>query len=122
MKIYKGYELMKMLSKGEVNLKQKVNTLSLDYKNCTIDFVIKDRAENIMDLDFELIEDEIDIQEIEEIAKMSFNFHKNKYTGSELSDNFEKIVELLNRQSNKQNELIKAVKQLDKKLKEKIID
>ena len=119
MRIYKGYELLKMLSKGEISLNQKVSTLSLDYKKCTIGFVIKDTAENIMDLDFELIEDEIDIQEIEEVAKMSFNFHKNNYTDSELSNNFETIVELLNRQSNKQNEIIKALKQLDKKLEEK---
>lgn len=97
-KIYKGYELMKMLSKGEVNLKQKVNTLSLDYKNCTIDFVIKDRAENIIDLDFELIEDEIDLDNIEEIDE-------ERYI---ITDVLKKI-----------NELIQAVKQLDKKLKEK---
>ena len=56
---YKGYELMKAVSDGKLNLKQKVSTTSLEYKNCTVEYVLKDKAFNIMDLDFELIEDEI---------------------------------------------------------------
>lgn len=62
--IYKGYELMKAVSEGKLNLKQKVSTTSLEYKNCTIEFVLKDIAFNIMDLDFELIEDKIDVEKI----------------------------------------------------------
>lgn len=56
---YKGYELMKAVAEGKLNLKQKVSSTSLEYKNCTIEFVLKDKAFNIMDLDFELIEDKI---------------------------------------------------------------
>lgn len=99
MKTYKGYELMKLVSEGKVSFNQKVSTTNFEYENCTIDFVIKDRAENIMDLDFELIEDEIDIESIEEI-----NINDRFYR----TDNINKL-----------NELVQAVKQLDKKIKEK---
>lgn len=60
-KVYKGYELMKLASEGKISLKQKASSLSLDYQECTIDFILKDSAFNVMDLDFELIEDEVDI-------------------------------------------------------------
>lgn len=93
---YKGYELMKAVSQGKLNLKQKVSTTSLDYKNCTIEFVLKDIAFNIMDLDFELIEDKIDIDSIEEL---------------------EGIVEYSN-ERNTINQLIQAVKQINKEVKE----
>lgn len=93
---YKGYELMKAVSEGKLNLKQKVSTTSLDYKNCTIEFVLKDIAFNIMDLDFELIEDELDIDSIEKL---------------------EGIVKYAT-ERNTINELIQAVKQLNKKVKE----
>lgn len=95
MKIYKGYELMKMLSEGKIDINQKVSTLSLDYEKCTIGFVIKDRAERIMNLSFELIEDEINIQEIEEL---------------EIGETTEERLKI--------NKLIQIVKQLDKKLEE----
>lgn len=93
---YKGYELMKAVSEGKLNLKQKVSTTSLDYKNCTIEFVLKDIAFNIMDLDFELIENKIDIDSIEEL---------------------EGIVEY-STEKNTINQLVQAVKQLNKEVKE----
>lgn len=95
MKIYKGYELMKLASEGKVSLNQKISATNFEYENCTIDFVIKDRAENIMDLDFELIEDEIHIQSIKECEWMTAT---------------DRNIMI--------NKLIKAVKQLDKKLEE----
>ena len=94
--IYKGYELMKAVSEGKLNLEQKVSTTSLEYKNCTIEFVLKDIAFNIMDLDFELIEDEIDIDSIEELeGKVEYSTERN-------------II----------NKLVQAVKQLNKEVKE----
>lgn len=98
--IYKGYELMKAVSEGKLNLEQKVSTTSLEYKNCTIEFVLKDIAFNIMDLDFELIEDEIDIDSIED--------YKQEHT--------ERCIDVDVR--NKINELVRAVKQLNKEVKE----
>lgn len=93
---YKGYELMKAVSQGKLNLKQKVSTTSLDYKNCTIEFVLKDIAFNIMDLDFELIGDKIDIDSIEELeGKVEYSTERNTI-----------------------NQLIQAVKQINKEVKE----
>lgn len=98
-KIYKGWELMKAVSEGKLNLKQKVSTTSLEYVNCTIEFVLKDTAFNIMDLDFELIEDEIDIDSIKE--------YKQEHT--------ERCIDVDIR--NKMNEILQAVKQIDKRVK-----
>lgn len=92
--VYKGYELMKEVSEGKLNLKQKVSTTSLEYKNCTIEFVLKDIAFNIMDLDFELIEDEIDIDSIKEMEL----------------DVIDDVTYYI-------NDLTKAVKQLNKEVK-----
>ena len=36
-KTYKGYELIKAVDKGELSLKQRVNSLSLDYQDCTME-------------------------------------------------------------------------------------
>ena len=68
---------------------------------------------------FRVIEEqpEINIQGIKNAAKLTFNFHKDSYTPKQISENFETFVELLNMQSDKQNELIRAVKQLDNKMK-----
>lgn len=109
-KVYKGYELMKLVSEGKLNLKQKVNTLSLDYKNCTIDFVLKDSAFNVMDLDFELIEDEIDINNIKDLYINDKTIGEDEiefWTGRKLD-----IV-----LGNRINALIKWAKQADKEIK-----
>jgi len=102
MKKYKGYELLKMLCEGEIKANQKVSSVSLDYKNCTLDFVIKDRAENIMDLSFELIEDNKEIEEM-----------PNKLINTE--DPIEHIVE----QHNKINEVVRAVNKLIREKEER---
>lgn len=66
-KVFKGYELMEKAMKGEININQKVNSLSEDYKDCTLKFVLNDTAIHVMGLNFELIEDQtIDINSIEE--------------------------------------------------------
>lgn len=97
-KTYKGYELMSLVSKGKLSMQQRVNSLSLDYENCTIKFVLKDIAINVMDLDFKLIEDEIDIQNIKE--------YETTYT--------ERCIDKEVR--DKINELVRALKQLDRKI------
>ena len=102
MKTYKGYQLLKMLCEGQIKANQKVSSVSLAYKNCTLDFVIKDRAENIMDLDFELLEEN---KEIEEIPTKIIN----------TSDPIEHLVE----QHNKTNELVRAVNKLIRESEER---
>lgn len=63
MKRYKGYELMQAVSEGKLSLQQRVNSIAQYYNNCTIGFVLKDNAINIIDLDFEVIEDNKEIEE-----------------------------------------------------------
>lgn len=58
-------------------------------------------------------------KEIEEVENISYNFTKTSYTGIELSKNFETITKLLNKQSNKINELVRAVNKLNKEREEK---
>lgn len=91
--------------KGELNIKQKVNSLSSDYKECTIEFVLKDSAINIMGLNFVLIEEQqdIDIQAIEEYEIPTMT------SISELN---------IWKDRKKINELIQAVKQLDRNIRE----
>lgn len=97
-KVYRGYELAEAVDCGELKLSQRVDSLSLDYKNCTIEFVLKDAAKNVMFLNFELVEDDID--NIEELVKIE------EYE-------VDKTDVVINR--NKINELVQAVKQLDKR-------
>lgn len=125
--IYKGYELMKAVSEGKLNLEQKVSTTSLGYKNCTIEFVLKDIAFNIMDLDFELIEDEIDIDSIEhkelevlqEMLGQCDLFKGNeKYILKVINENNSRLVDAILKVSKENETLIQAVKQLNKEVKE----
>ena len=125
--IYKGYELMKAVSEGKLNLEQKVSTTSLGYKNCTIEFVLKDIAFNIMDLDFELIEDEIDIDSIEhkelevlqEMLGQCDLFKRNeKYILKVINENNSRLVDAILKVSKENETLVQAVKQLNKEVKE----
>lgn len=125
--IYKGYELMKAVSEGKLNLEQKVSTTSLGYKNCTIEFVLKDIAFNIMDLDFELIEDEIDIDSIEhkelevlqEMLGQCDLFKGNeKYILKVINENNSRLVDAILKVSKENETLVQAVKQLNKEVKE----
>lgn len=104
---YKGYELMKAVSEGKLNLKQKVSTTSLKYINCTIEFVLKDNAFNIMDLDFELIEDKIDsIEKIKTLKYDTFNkkqksLYENMVT---LANKLNEVIDKLNEMESKTND------------------
>lgn len=110
--IIKGWELMKEVSEGKLNLKQKVSTTNSEYKNCTIEFVLKDIAFNIMDLDFELIQDEIIESATNSIEGIVTNNSKDTEKEAELRryivNNFQDI-----------KKLVQVVKQLNKKLEEK---
>lgn len=55
-KVYKGYELMQAIAEGEIKSNQRVNSTDKTYIDCKIDFILKDNAKNIMNKDFELIE------------------------------------------------------------------
>lgn len=125
--VYKGYELMKAVSEGKLNLKQKVSTTSLEYKNCTIEFVLKDIAFNIMDLDFELIEDEIDIDSIkhkeleilqEILGKCDLFEGNEEYILKVINENNRRLVDAILKVSKENETLVQAVKQLNKEVKE----
>ncbi len=68
--------------------------------------------EDILNDEVEVIEEN---KEIEEVEYISYNFTKTSYTPTELSKNFETITELLNKQSNKINKLVRAVNEINKK-------
>lgn len=95
-KVVKGKELFKMIVEGEIDENTEVTVDN--YEKCTLGFVFED-GRNLfkwLDEDFELIEDEIDIDSIEE--------YKQEHT--------ERCIDIDIR--NKINELIQAVKQLKK--------
>ena len=115
MKVYKAYELIKAIADGEIECCSKFNT----YKGIVYYDGFNLRKENeegqyftetISDLEFsrlkfELIEDEVDIDKIEE-----FNI-SDEYTSAIINeDNIHILFKT-------QNEIIKAVKQLNNKMK-----
>lgn len=59
---FKGYELMEMVSTGVLSIKDNVSSLSEDYKHCSIEFVLKDNALNVMNLYF-VIDKKLDLKE-----------------------------------------------------------
>lgn len=127
---YKGYELMQAIVEGKIkkgaDFKARNGTEMyfdgsiLRFKKRYYDVEVNEEIKmSWLRGEFELIEDkeEIEIQAIEEqTTKISFNFHKDSYTAHEIDHNFEKITEYLNIYNNKQNELIKAIKQIDKQI------
>lgn len=67
----------------------------------------------VLNDEVELIEDEkIDIQKV---ASIKYNFDKESYTVKDINEAFKTFVKLLGMQSDKINELVQAVKQLDKR-------
>ena len=107
-KIYIGWELMKAIADGEIKEGSKIKINEDIYIFCEGNF-ISDSTINFLtgiynDIDFatakfELIEDEIDIDNIEE--------YKQEHT--------ERCIDIDIR--NKINELIKVVKQIDRRVK-----
>lgn len=111
----KGWELMKKIADGEIEENQKIKMIFNDgseenYIFNGIDIISEKTSKNIFDIhiitvvlkaDFELIQDEIDIDSIKEYKQE----HK------------ERCIDINIR--NKINELVQAVKQLNKKLENK---
>lgn len=112
-KIYKGWELIKAIADGEIKEKSRFRDTYSEYiykRNSFGELELKreDGEEltspdysyfAVKDNDFELIEDEIDIDNIEE--------YKQKYT--------ERCIDIDIR--NKMNEILQAVKQLNERVK-----
>lgn len=122
-KIYKGLEIMQMISKGQIADRTRFNFENnnfdgvVEYYNGTLYWIIFDEKWNetgkknlfemfniqsTMVADFELIEDEIYIDNIEELLQIE------EYE-------VDKTDTVINR--NKINELVQAVKQLNKEIK-----
>ena len=100
---YKGYELAEAVDNGLFSLEQRAN--GAGYFNCTIGFILKDVGTNFLFKEFEIIEEqeEIDIQSIKNLEYVE-DYEADK---TDIRLNRDKI-----------NELVQAVKQLDKKIKE----
>lgn len=110
----KGWELMKKIADGEIKENQKIKMIFNDGSEENFIFdgidIINSIHKNIFDIyeireiikqNFQLIQDEIDIDSIEEIKTVT--------------NNISGLVKIIN----KINELVQAVKQLNKKLEEK---
>lgn len=118
-KIYKGWEVMKAIADGKIKNGTKI--ISKDCSNNRIicfnfnELYWKDNGESVFNSiglpdflndNFELIEYEVDIN-IDSIEELGISEKDNKVYSPIIIDNRIKI-----------NELIQAVKQLDKKVKE----
>lgn len=108
-KIYKGWELMKAIADGEIKEGRKIKsygntTYTFNGKKFERDdydcFLTEDYEDiRLATTEFELIEDEIDIDSIEE--------YKQEHS--------ERCIDIDIR--NKMNEILQAVKQIDKRVK-----
>lgn len=116
-KTYKGYELIKAIADGEIKDNQKFDVLSKDgylwIKNATIKDI---GMTELLNFNFELIEDNtIDIDSIEKLEIISeyvkrpdeFGMGHIEYKAKE-----PRLIGLVT------NELIRAVKQLNKEIKD----
>ncbi len=132
MKKYKGYELIKAIED------EKIDDCIIKYKRPFIEGYIQVKEKELKwepgvfttkfltdgYTQFEIIEDTIDIQKIEEVEEVvvistggfeNIEQFVNKTNGI-MVNNFYKVNEVINNQ----NELIRAIKQLDKKLRNRI--
>ena len=124
-KIVDGVELLRMLRDGEIERGRKIK-VSYDtnysdvyyFSGCNIRHLKGDYeigSERLLNKKFkyELLDEEIDIQAIKEMNLFSVsNWEKLDDIKLFLDNNFKQTTD-------KYNELIKAVKKLDKKIKEK---
>lgn len=115
-KVYKGYELYKMIADREIKKDSKFK----DNNNIIwvwdgLDFVTEECDYNdfvFSLMEFELIEDEeIDIQNLKGIEKTA--------TTMSTDDDLRIAYSLIHECENKLNEYLLAIKQLDNKMKEK---
>lgn len=124
----KGWELMKKIAYGEIKKNQKIKMIFNDDSEENFIFdgidIINSIYKNIFDIyeireiikqNFQLIQDEIDIDSIEELGKIAYteiNLNTKRNKDIEFTDKETILVEKI-------NELVQAVKQLNKKLEEK---
>ena len=112
--IYKGYELAEAVDNGLFSLEQRVN--GAGYFNCTIGYILKDVGNNFLFKDFEIIEEqqEIDIQDINlDFARLGQFSIKNAKGQEEILEVL--FVEI----QEKMKELARKINYLDKNIKEK---
>lgn len=133
-KVYKGYELMKAIANGEIEEGSRFKVKALwngsyfyynriaivKYKN----IVYEEEEEiitswTIINSEFELIEDEtIDIESIEElVGTIDIRCNNKIIEAEDYFYNTYNIVESIKSISDKQKELIQAVKQLNQEIK-----
>ena len=93
-KIYKGYELAEAVDNGILDLEQRVNSFNdMEYYNCTIDFILRDNAKNVMFKEFELLED--NTEEIEEIPQYRID-NCTDYNYCYLAEKYNKLAKAVN--------------------------
>ncbi len=96
---YKGYESMKAVSEGKLNLKQKVSTTSDE-------------------IDIDSIEHK-ELEILQEILGQCDLFKENeKYILKVINENNSRLVDAILKVSKENETLLQAVKQLNKKVKE----
>lgn len=131
---YKGYELLKAIADGEIKKNQNIR---IKFKDNSGEIFVFDGTEiidithkNIFDIygtltvlksDFELIEDEIDIDSIEKLSKIAYTEidlnKKRSKKDVEFTDKEIILAEKINQLIKAVKQLIKAVKQLNKEVK-----
>lgn len=128
-KTYKGYELYKMIAEGKIKggTKFKEDTDIIEFNGCNFIFADTRSAVayryddiSIAQMDFELIEDEIDIQSIEELK--GIDVMKSVDEKATREENLRRIDKIgvdyfykINDIVKQQNLILEAVKQLNRK-------
>ena len=106
-KIYKGYELMWAVAKGLLSKTQKISTVNREYMNYTIESILSNKVSDIMNLDFVLIEEVKNSNNIKELQ-----VNKNKIGTSELVSWTGRALDFAF--TEKINELVRAVNKAKK--------
>ena len=135
-KVVDGVELLRMIRDREMRNNQEIldtTTKNIFHYNEDLQTFFGEDGEDMLDnyymyefaeSKFKILSEEdkeTDIDSIEELSKrIKFNYDVEKYTDNEINNNFYQITEIINECIEKQNELIKAVKQLDKRTQPKI--
>lgn len=120
-KIYKGWELIKAIEDGKIKdgsrFKAGYGTFIARDGYLFVEYDNRQEYANSFELkwEFELIEDEIDIDSIEKLSKIAYTEINLNKKGSKKDVKFTDKEIIL---AEKINQLIKAVKQIDKRVKE----
>lgn len=129
----KGYEVMKLIAEKQIKVGQEFlftnadgveekifwNGENFKYFEAERDYVLSDVGDIEFAVgDFEILEneEEIDIQGINENDYRIEYHSKDIFTTENLNNLFYKMAFEIMRNRNEQNEILKAVKQLDKKI------